>query len=60
MAAIKGMKWTSSRGPVEIDPQTRDIDQTVCIRKVQKVGGKFENVEFDKIENVKDLGKKGS
>jgi branched-chain amino acid transport system substrate-binding protein len=57
MAAIKGMKWTSPRGPVEIDPQTRDIDQTVYIRKVEKVNGKLANVEFDKIENVKDPGK---
>ena len=58
MAAIKGMKWTSPRGPVEIDPQTRDIDQTVYIRKVEKVNGKLENVEFDKIPDVKDPGKK--
>ena len=60
MAAIKGMKWMSPRGPVEIDPQTRDIDQTVYIRKVEKVGGKLENVEFDKIPDVKDPGKQGS
>ena len=60
MAAIKGMKWTSPRGPVEIDPQTRDIDQTVYIRKVEKVDGKLENVEFDKIPDVKDPGKQGT
>lgn len=59
MEAIKGMKWMSPRGPVEIDPQTRDIDQTVYIRKVEKVGDKLENVEFDKIPNVKDPGKEG-
>ena len=58
MALIKGMKWTSPRGPVEIDPQTRDINQTVYIRKVEKVGDKLENVEFDKIPDVKDPGKK--
>jgi branched-chain amino acid transport system substrate-binding protein len=58
MAAIKGMKWTSPRGPVEIDPQTRDINQTVYIRKVEKVSDKLENVEFDKIPDVKDPGKK--
>ena len=58
MAAIKGMKWMSPRGPVEIDPETRDIDQTVYIRKVEKVGGKLANVEFDKIPDVKDPGKK--
>ena len=59
MEAIKGMKWMSPRGPVEIDPQTRDIDQTVYIRKVEKVGDKLENIEFDKIPNVKDPGKEG-
>jgi branched-chain amino acid transport system substrate-binding protein len=59
MEAIKGMKWMSPRGPVEIDPQTRDIDQTVYIRKVEKVGDKLENVEFDKIPDVKDPGKEG-
>ena len=58
MAAIKGMKWTSPRGPVTIDPETRDIDQTVYIRKVEKVNGKLANVEFDKIPDVKDPGKK--
>jgi len=58
MAAVKGMKWMSPRGPVTIDPETRDIDQTVYIRKVEKVGGKLENVEFDKIPDVKDPGKK--
>ena len=58
MAAIKGLKWTSPRGPVTIDPETRDIDQTVYIRKVEKVNGKLANVEFDKIPDVKDPGKK--
>jgi branched-chain amino acid transport system substrate-binding protein len=57
MAAIKGMKWMSPRGPVAIDPETRDIDQTVYIRKVEKVNGKLENVEFDKVPDVKDPGK---
>jgi branched-chain amino acid transport system substrate-binding protein len=42
---------------VMIDPETRDIVQTVYIRKVEKKEGKLANVEFDKIENVKDPGK---
>jgi branched-chain amino acid transport system substrate-binding protein len=54
VAAAKGMKWESPRGPVSIDPETRDIVQTVYIRKVQKVGNAIVNVEFDKVENVKD------
>ena len=57
MAVIKGMKWTSPRGPVTIDPDTRDITQTVYIRKVEKKNGKLANVEFDKIADVKDPGK---
>ena len=57
MKAVKGMKWMSPRGPVEIDPQTRDIIQNVYIRKVERVDGVLQNVEFDKIEAVKDPGK---
>ena len=54
IAAAKGMKWESPRGPVEIDPETRDIILTVYIQKVEKVGDGLRNVEFDKVENVKD------
>jgi branched-chain amino acid transport system substrate-binding protein len=54
VAAAKGMAWESPRGPVSIDPETRDIVQTVYIRRVDNVGGKLLNVEFDRIEQVKD------
>ena len=54
IAAAKGMKWESPRGPVSIDPETRDIVQTVYIRRVEKTPAGLRNVEFDKIENVKD------
>ena len=54
IAAAKGMSWESPRGPVSIDPETRDIIQTIYIRRVEKVGGELRNVEFDKVENVKD------
>ena len=57
MAALKGMKLDSPRGPIMIDPETRDIVQNVYIRRVQKVDGKLYNVEFDKLEAVKDPGK---
>lgn len=57
MAAVKGMKWVSPRGPVEIDPQTRDIIQNVYIRKVERVNGLLQNVEFDTFKAVKDPGK---
>ena len=55
--AARGMKWTSPRGPVSIDPATRDIVQTVYIRKVEKIGGKLQNVEFDQVVDFKDPGK---
>ena len=54
IAAAKGMAWQSPRGPMSIDPATRDVVQTVYIRRVEKVDGRLVNVEFDKLENVKD------
>lgn len=57
MAAVKGMKWESPRGPVQIDPQTRDIIQNEYIRKLDKVDGVAQNVEFFTFKDVKDPGK---
>ena len=54
IGAAKGMKWESPRGPISIDAATRDIVQTVYIRRVEKVGANIVNVEFDKVDNVKD------
>jgi branched-chain amino acid transport system substrate-binding protein len=54
--AMKGMKWVSPRGPMMIDPATRDPVQTVYIRRVEMVNGKPWSIEFDKVENVKDPG----
>ncbi|KAA2235448.1 ABC transporter substrate-binding protein [Salinarimonas soli] len=52
--AMKGLSWTSPRGPMSIDPQTRDVVQTVYIRKVERVNGELYNVEFASVPNVKD------
>jgi branched-chain amino acid transport system substrate-binding protein len=52
--AAKGMRWESPRGTISIDPETRDVIQTVYIRRVDKVGDKLLNVEFDQVDNVKD------
>ena len=41
IAAAKGMAWESPRGPMSIDPATRDVVQTVYIRRVEKVGGQL-------------------
>ncbi|SNT64294.1 amino acid/amide ABC transporter substrate-binding protein, HAAT family [Tardiphaga sp. OK246] len=57
IAAMKGMKWESPRGPISIDPETRDIVQNIYIRKVEKVDGELYNIEFATFEAVKDPGK---
>jgi branched-chain amino acid transport system substrate-binding protein len=57
MAALKGMKLASPRGAIMIDPETRDVVQTVYIRKVEKTGGGLYNMEFDKFPDQKDPGK---
>jgi branched-chain amino acid transport system substrate-binding protein len=56
LAAMKGMSWLSVRGPVSIDPDTRDIVQNVYLRRVENVKGVWSNVEFDKVEKFKDPG----
>jgi branched-chain amino acid transport system substrate-binding protein len=52
VGAMKGMAWESPRGPISIDPDTRDIIQNVYIRKVERVNGLLENVEIDTVPNV--------
>jgi branched-chain amino acid transport system substrate-binding protein len=54
IAAMKGMKWESPRGPISIDPETRDIIQNVYVRKVEKKDGQLYNVEFETFKDVKD------
>jgi branched-chain amino acid transport system substrate-binding protein len=54
IGAVEGLQWESPRGPVSIDPETRDIINTVYIRRVEKVNGQVRNVEIAKVENVKD------
>jgi branched-chain amino acid transport system substrate-binding protein len=55
MELVKKYKNPASpRGPIEIDPATRDIVQNEYIREVRKVGGQLANVEIDTIPMVKD------
>ncbi len=54
MALVKGMKFESPRGPIEIDPATRDIIQNVYFRKVERRNGVLGSYEFDKTPMVKD------
>jgi len=54
VGAAKGLSFESPRGPISIDPETRDVVQTVYIRRVEKIDGRLLNVEFAEIPNVKD------
>jgi branched-chain amino acid transport system substrate-binding protein len=54
MAILRGWKHESPRGPIMIDPDTRDIIQNVYMRRTEMKDGKLANVEFDTIPNVKD------
>ena len=54
VVAMKGMSWESPRGPITIDPDTRDIIQNIYMRNVEKVGNELQNVEFATFEAVKD------
>ena len=53
--AMKGMKWESPRGPISIDPETRDIVQNMYLRRLEKVNGKLANVEYETIPMVHDM-----
>jgi len=57
MAVLKTIRLASPRGPIAIDPATRDIVQTVYVREVKKVGNEVYNIEFDKFADLKDPGK---
>jgi branched-chain amino acid transport system substrate-binding protein len=54
IAAMKGQKLDSPRGPISIDPATRDIIQNIYMRKVERYGGELYNMEFETFPNVKD------
>jgi branched-chain amino acid transport system substrate-binding protein len=57
LQVARGMTWKSPRGTVRIDPATRDVVQDIYVRKVQMVGGKPFNVEFETFPGIKDPGK---
>jgi branched-chain amino acid transport system substrate-binding protein len=60
VAAMKDMKWESPRGPISIDPRTRDIVPNVYIRKVEKLNGEPWAMEFATFEAVKDALKEAA
>jgi branched-chain amino acid transport system substrate-binding protein len=56
MLAFRGLSLKSPRGPLLIDPVTKDVIQTIYIAKVEKRGNEYAPVIIDKFENVKDQG----
>jgi len=52
--AMKGMAWESPRGPMSIDPATGEVIHNIYMRKVEKVNGDLQNVEFATFDAVKD------
>lgn len=56
MELLKQTAFESPRGPISIDPATRDIVQTVYFRRVEKRDGKIANFEFDAVPSVRDPG----
>jgi branched-chain amino acid transport system substrate-binding protein len=54
MALLKGWKYESPRGPISIDPETRDVVQNEYMREVKKVGDHTANVEFENLGPFKD------
>jgi branched-chain amino acid transport system substrate-binding protein len=58
MDILKHEAFTSPRGPIAIDPETRDIVQTVYLRRVDKVNGELRSVELQPlVAAMKDPGK---
>jgi branched-chain amino acid transport system substrate-binding protein len=54
VAALKGWKFASPRGPISIDPETRDIVQNIYVQKVVKKGDRIGIEIVDTIPAVKD------
>ena len=57
MAVMKGLRWESPRGPIEVDPRTRDVVHNEYIRRVERVNGRLSNVELETYPMVKDPAK---
>jgi branched-chain amino acid transport system substrate-binding protein len=54
IAAMKGLSWESPRGPVAIDPRTRDIVQNIYVRRIEQRDGAPWAVELATFDAVKD------
>ncbi len=52
LAAMKGRRWLSPRGPVTLAAESRDLTQDIYIRRVESRDGQLWNIEFDKVAQV--------
>jgi branched-chain amino acid transport system substrate-binding protein len=59
LQAMKGQSFESPRGPLSIDPQTRDVVHNIYVRKVERVNGQLWNTEMQTFTAVKDPAKAG-
>ena len=51
--AVEGMSWESPRGPVRIEPGTRELTQNIYIRRVEKRDGRLANRIVETFPGVK-------
>jgi branched-chain amino acid transport system substrate-binding protein len=54
IGAMKGMAWQSPRGPMSIDPDTRDVIHNIYVRRVERINGELYNQEIATFETIKD------
>jgi branched-chain amino acid transport system substrate-binding protein len=58
MDLLKHAAFISPRGPISIDPETRDVVQNIYLRRVEKVNGELRSVELSTlVTGMKDPGK---
>lgn len=57
MERFKGMQIDSPRGRILIERDTRDITQSVYIRRTERRGNEWVNAEIETYPNVRDPGK---
>lgn len=53
LQAALGYSWNGVRGPITVDPNTRELIQNIYVRQVRKIDGKLKNVIVDQFPNVK-------
>jgi branched-chain amino acid transport system substrate-binding protein len=55
--AMKGLSFESPRGPITVDPNTRELTMNVYIRRVERRDGQLWNIETETFPAVADPAK---